>query len=124
MNKYKLKTSKARFKFLKNGYKFECRIFQTAMLILLIFLVLVASHYDFNLNYFKCTPGSDVLEMCKNPFFKKPTWVNQEYLIPGEYGMTSQGVFNSVYYVPIIIFAFAFIINHLRNNKRFEHERN
>jgi hypothetical protein len=90
-------------------------------------LFFVAYHYEFKLNYYSCiNPGSEFEnslipitqpENCKNPFYKAPTWENQEYLPPGEYGTKLGGVFYSAYYVPIVLFALFLLLNHLLYNK-------
>jgi hypothetical protein len=67
------------------------------------------------MNYYKCdtTPG----ETCKNPFYHASTWENVEYLYSGEYGTKLGFLYNSVWYVVIILFILAFISNHLIYNK-------
>ena len=121
---------KDRFKIL-GAWKFDRWIFTTALVLVFGWLAFVAYSYDFKLNYYECiTPGgsevryigSDIRTTaenfgCENPFYKPATWENSEYLMPGEYGTKLGPLFQSVYYVPVVLLLLAFYINYIIYNK-------
>lgn len=96
-------------------YKIDRWIIQTCMFLVFGYLLFVAWHYDFKLDYYSC--GSHELEGCENPFYKPATWVNEEYLPYGEYGTKPGFLFNSMAYVVVLIFIIGFVINHFIYNK-------
>lgn len=124
---------KNRFKF-KLGYKVDTWIFKLVTFLGLMYLLFVAFNYNFDLDYFKCTSGSDgsisgnklMLNnfipdnkdgYCKNPFYKQLTWKNEKYLPPGEYGTKLGADFNYASLVVVGIIIIGIILNHLLNNR-------
>lgn len=113
------KVSEKRFKRLSNGYAMDRWIFQLAMFLTFGWLLFVANSYHYDLDYYECGTGSPdyaTVEPCKNPFYKPATWKNQEFLPPGEYGQKPGPLFNSVTYVPVILFLIGGFLNHLIHN--------
>lgn len=123
-----------RYKMFGN-YKVDKLIIQVCMYLTFIFLFYVAYHYNFQLDYYSCKqPFANSFEMnetlfkntatqCKNPFYTPPTWKNEEFLSPGEYGTKPGLLFNSIPYVIIGLFIVGFGLNHLIYN-RGKNERN
>ena len=125
----KFDIQKDRFKYFF-GYKVDRWIITTAMMLCFAFLFFIAWSYDFKMNYYFCPGDQEDLynnffdmethgEDCLNPFYKAPTWENEKYLPPGEYGTKMGPLFNSAWPVTFILFALAFLINHLVHNKNY-----
>ena len=119
------KVSQKRFKHLSNGYVWDKWIGTGLMLMCFAFLFFVAHSYNYNMDFYKCgTETPDYItagpsEQCHNPFYKPGNaWKGQEFLPPGEYGQKPGPLFNSVTYIPIILFAIAGLFNHLIHNRR------
>jgi hypothetical protein len=115
--------SKKRFKKVNSGYCFDRWLFQLAMFSVFFYLWFVAQSYNYNLDYFKCESGfqeyGGIDEGCKNPFYDSANfWKNVEVLPVGEYGQKPGHLFWSIEYVPILIFGFAFGMNHLFHNRK------
>lgn len=111
------------------SYKFDRWIFQVGMVLIFGFLFLVAQHYDFKMNYFKCErplnyqlDQSDlpISQQCENPFYKPVTWENQQYLPPGEYGVKLDGWYYSAWPVTIGIIVFGLVLNHFWHNRKYK----
>ena len=115
-----------RYKFF-GTYKVDKWIIQSCMLLVFAYLFFVAYHYDYTLDYLKCSGPEwsanktdwDIREMCKNPFFKKDqAWKYAEYLPPGEYGRPPGALFNWAWPVVFITFGVGVGLNHLLHNRR------
>jgi hypothetical protein len=104
-----------RFKII-GGFKLDRYIFQGTFLLVIAWLFFVSWHYDFNMNYYSCY-SVDPMYQCHNPFYRPATWQNQEYLAPGEYGTKVGPLFDSVYWVPTLFLALAFMLNWRWHNK-------
>jgi len=85
------------------------------MFIIFSWLFYVAYAHNFNMDYYMC--GAEQFKNCTNPFYKPISWVNQEFLPVGEYGIKPGPLFNSVYWVPFLFLGLAVVINHLKYNK-------
>lgn len=120
------KVSEKRFKRFSSGYRIDRWIFQVAMFTIFGYLFFVAHSYNYDLDYYKCgsqdTPEyikqNLAQQDCKNPFYKEPTWKNQEYLPPGEYGTKLGPLFHSAYYSPFLLFGIALLLNHIIHNRK------
>lgn len=115
------KVSQKRFKPLPNGYLMDRWMFQLAMFLTFGWLFFVAHSHNYNLDYYKCINPApyDTGELCKNPFYKPDqSWKGQEFLPPGEYGQKPGPLFQSVIYVPILLFMISGTLNHLFHNRR------
>jgi len=116
------KVSQKRFKRLPSGYQFDRWMFQLAMFLVFGWFIFVSISYNFNLDYYECIDPNPYFEsglMCKNPFYKPELeWKGQEFLPPGEYGQKPGPLFNSITYVPIILFLISGIANHYIHNRR------
>jgi hypothetical protein len=104
------------FKENTNGYKYDKWLFKPFFFLMFAWLFFVAYQYDFKLNYYSCV-NSEYGATCLNPFYKEPTWENQQYLKPGEYGTKFGGLFYSAYYMPLVLFALFLLLNHFLYNK-------
>lgn len=127
--KFNLKESwaqqrKGMFKITPGGYVFDRLIFNISMFLIFGFLFFVAYSSNFSLDYYSCTEGGfnkDNSMVCKNPFYKPASWVNQQYLPPGEYGTKPGFLFNSMGYITGFLLVGAFVLNHfIYNNKKKE----
>lgn len=108
------------FRTFSNGYRLDKIIFNAGMLILFLWFYYVAAHYNFNLNYYECKPLNNLTVYninCTNPFYKPISWVNYKELPAGEYGNKPTALFNSIYWLPFVIFGLCFLINHLLYNR-------
>lgn len=130
------KSSQKRFKRYPNGYRADRWMFQAGMVLIFAWLFFVAYWYHFDINYYKCEHGAGRSEiypfgengieiktyeanMCRNPFYKPSLeWRTQEYLPPGEYGTKPGPMFNSIFYVPFLIFGVLAGLNHIIHNRR------
>ena len=112
--------SKNRYKFAPNGYKLDRWIFTTFMLLIFGWLFYVGQAHNWQLNYFECNDPNSVFigKGCENPFYKPVTWENSEWLPPGKYGTKPGALFNSIYYVPLILLGVAGLLNHFFHNKK------
>ena len=98
----KAKITKDRYNIWKNGYKLDRWIFQITMFSIFGLLFFVAYTNNFQLDYFNCgvakaTPFT--MDECKNPFYKPTSWVNEEYLPPGEYGFKGNFIFDNIVFI-------------------------
>jgi hypothetical protein len=111
---------KDRFKFF-GAYKIDKWVTTCCMLLCFGFLFYVAYSADFKLDYYSCVePAPGMYQGCKNPFYQPTTWVNIEYLPPGEYGTKPGFLFNNAWIITIIIFILGGIANHFIHNKGFK----
>lgn len=107
----------------KGTYIFDRWIFQIMMFMIFGFLFFVAQSHNYQMDYYQCMGGeAQPIELgnsgdCENPFYKEPTWKNQQYLPPGEYGTDTRGIINICWLVSMGLFILAFVINHLIYNK-------
>jgi hypothetical protein len=118
-----------RIKIIK-GYFLDKWIFQTAMLIIFIYLGCIAYFNNFELDYMECNIAEinktnmhgayDDSQLCQNPFYKESNWKNDKYLVPGYYGKLPSFWFNFSGYFAFIVLLIAFIINHLLYNKHIK----
>lgn len=130
------KASQKRFKRYSNGYRADRWMFQAGMVLIFAWLFFVAYWYHFDINYYKCEHGAGRSEyvmagdqqieiksfesdLCRNPFYKPSLeWRTHEYLPPGEYGTKPGPMFDSTFYVPILIIAILIGLNHVIYNRR------
>jgi hypothetical protein len=115
-----------RFKFIK-GYCLDKWIFQTAMLIIFIYLGSLAYFNNFDLDYMECNIDQinnlniywayDDSQLCLNPFYKSANWKNDKYLVPGYYGKKPGFWFNFSGFFSFLILFIAFWSNHYLHNK-------
>lgn len=111
---------KDRFKIM-GKWKFDRWIFTVAMLAIFGWFYFVAQSYNYELDYFSCGEVSEYYDAgvkCHNPFYEPTTWKNIEVLPDGEYGLKPGPLFNSVYYVPVVVLVLAFLLNARVHNKR------
>lgn len=110
-----------RYKTLKSGYKLDRLIFTVGMYLLFTFFFYLIYNSNVSissdLNYYSCSAPPPGEELCRNPFYKPPTWVNSEYVPPGEYGNKPGLLFNSIKFVTVAVFILMFLINHVIYNK-------
>lgn len=133
LEKIKQQINKDRWKQV-GEYKFDKFIFRTALYLCLGYLFFTAYYYNFDLDYFSCPKDSsgeisgpkimlkdfkvdNVNGSCKNPFYKAPTWKDEKYLPPGEYGFKPGLLFKLAPYISILLIVISFILNHILNNK-------
>ena len=106
-----------RYKYIGN-YRYDTWIFTLAFFVVIAYLYSVASWYDFSMDYYSCDPSPESIvkgyyePVCENPFYRVPSWKNEQYLYAGEYGTKLGGLFNSAPYVAVLIMALAFLVNH------------
>jgi len=110
----KLQT-KNRYKEFK-GYKFDRWLTSFFMVLIFGFLLFIAYHYDFNLDYYAC--GGNPGDTCINPFFKEVSWKNSPTLPVGEYGQKPGLLFKSVLPVSILGLFLLLFSNHLIHNRK------
>lgn len=105
-----------RFKIYGSRYRLDRWIFISSMILIFGYLLFVAWSYNFELDYYVC--GAEPGKLCRNPFYRAQTWKNIQYLKPGYYGAKLGALFNSVYYVPVMVLLLAIGINHFIHNKK------
>ena len=108
--------NKDRFKML-GDYKIDRRITQAGTLTVFAFLFFVAWSYNFewDIAYYACYTYTEP-QGCHNPFYKAPTWKNQEWLPPGEYGTKIGRDVQDAGPISVGILIVFFIINHFVHN--------
>ena len=110
--------SQDRYNKFSTGYVVDKWIFRVGAFLIFGWLFFVAYYEDFDLDYFECVaPENMVGTPCENPFYKPVTWKNVEVLEPGVYGKKPGLLFESVFYVPILVLVLAFACNHWIYNK-------
>ena len=103
-----------------SGYKLDRWVFQIAMIVSLTWLFYIAYSQGFELDYYNCEEGTELYnseELCENPFFTEANWKNYEYLPKGEYGKKPGLLFRSTFFVPLILFFLAILLNHFWHNE-------
>jgi hypothetical protein len=127
------KQRKDSLKILASGYKLDKMIFNGAFLIMLLWFLFVANHYDYNLNYFECkynfplgTSNFSLQEPinCTNPFYKPIDWTNYQNLPVGTYGTKPTALFYSCLWLPFLLAALCIYFNHIIHNGRKNGENN
>jgi len=125
--KLKWDLNKDRYKVYK-GFVFDRLIFRGAFYFILLFFFVLAYVNGFDLDYFYCDSkpnafyrgGSsieEVVQECKNPFYRPGYWKNEEYLPPGEYGVNI-GLSYNLWVTILSTFLFAFGLNGLVHYKK------
>lgn len=120
---------KGRFVKYPNGYKADRLIFRSALVLMFLFLLVIMFMLKFDFTpraYFKC---GDVMG-CKNPFYWQNEtrcnykWCEDPYLPQGVYGEKPPRIISSFGPFNIMLFAIAFLVNHLLYNKGFKFNKN
>jgi len=112
--------SKNRYRLAPSGYRFDRWMFNFFMFAIFGWLLYVCVAHNWQMDYFECQDPNDYVKSmgCENPFYKPVTWKNQEHLPVGVYGNKPGALFQSAMYVPIILLAISFLLNHLIHNKK------
>lgn len=116
-----------RYKIFSNGYKVDRWIMSSCFGILLLFLYWIVAHNNYEMDYFKCGDNNSsasydeitkthnlvgISTSCKNPFYKQPSWKNQEYVPYGTYGKDPTPYIRYAWVFTIFIFVLGFMLNH------------
>lgn len=129
------KKFEGRFREIK-GYKVDRYIVRACFFLFIASMFLVAYLHNFDLDYYKCETEERVLDDldtsfisiesqnfhsgCENPFYKPPTWKNEEILQTGEYGLKPSKWVKWIYFSFFVIFLIGILVNHLIHNKKVE----
>ena len=117
----------------KTGYIFKKSIFWSAMIICILFVSYVAwtNNFDFSYKYYAKCPMVENIDVvgstCINTLYNNPKckedWCYEERLDYGvEYGTSPDPLIKHGKNFILLIFFFAFALNHLLYNKAFKFE--